>query len=139
MSPPAEYGLDFTQLSEGQPLFPPSFFATAQSGCVYIRPRPDYSPQAKIVDQQALPRNSDSWYFASRQSRLVIWSQQSQCCPISSFHCLLSECCPQVYILGQPGLYSTACMFTEAETQLLYKEQKKTLESCDSVCDGSVS
>jgi hypothetical protein len=28
-------------------------------------------------------------------------------------------------------------MFTEAETQLLYDEQKKKLGSCGSVCDGS--
>lgn len=28
-------------------------------------------------------------------------------------------------MLGQSGDYSTACMFTEAETLLLYEEQKK--------------
>ena len=28
-------------------------------------------------------------------------------------------------------------MFTEAETQLLYQEQKKKLERCGSVCDDS--
>ena len=28
-------------------------------------------------------------------------------------------------MLGQLGDYSTACMFTEAETLLLYEEQKK--------------
>lgn len=35
-------------------------------------------------------------------------------------------------MLGEPGQYSTACMFTEAETQLLYDEQKKKLGSCGS-------
>jgi hypothetical protein len=47
------------------------------------------------------------------------------------FVCLLSECRLQVYMLGDSGRYSTACMFTEAETRLLYEEQKKALESCD--------
>ena len=28
-------------------------------------------------------------------------------------------------MLGESGAYSTACMFTEAETLLLYEEQKK--------------
>ncbi|KAI9509989.1 hypothetical protein F5148DRAFT_1374783 [Russula earlei] len=34
-----------------------------------------------------------------------------------------------VFTLGAPGRYSTACMFTEAETQLLFEKQKEILQS----------
>ena len=44
----------------------------------------------------------------------------------------------QVYMLGEPGKYSTACI-SEAETQLLYEAQMKKLETRELVCNGSAS
>jgi hypothetical protein len=56
-----------------------------------------------------------------------------------SFIAFYSAAVLQICILSEQGKYSTVNMFTEVETQLLYKGQKKKLKSCGSVCNGSVT